>query len=254
MPYLKTENLSIQTEMGQSHVKIKLNVNTNGVFYCNLDNELLPSIQGVFDSKNYEETYNKKREIKVFNGNLESLIGNIKTVYKNFMTPKITKEPVILYNIESHVSFAQDEEGNIFPNAGFEGARWTMEHPQGRDMFGGHYASQPSEGGYSITIGAEAKLKIIYKYGDNEKIKYENYYKGGSHHGHDNPAELLNSWCSFSLGNNFKEIPYSDEGALFFHKLMLGMASLSQLIQNSTFEQDKLLSPVLCSKCTRLSA
>ena len=155
------------------------------------------------------------------------------------MEPTVKKEPVILYNIESHVSFAEDEDGNIFPNAGYQGAKWVHSE-ENRLMYGGHHASQPSNGGYSLTIGAIAKLKITYSYGGSEKIEYENYYKGESHLGNKNPAQRLNSWCSFTLGKNPKEMPYSDEAAEFFYNLMYGMAKLSQMIQNNTFDQTEL--------------
>jgi hypothetical protein len=143
---------------------------------------------------------------------------------------------VIRYNIESHVAFAADVNGNIFPNSRFAGAEWSDK--DGR--YGGHVATCPSRGGYTLTIGAKAFLKTVYRYGDNEKVEYEYYYKGGSHLKHDNPAELLNSWTSFSLGDGAKEIPYSDEAALFFHDLMLGMAKLSKLVQDNTFDQSGL--------------
>ena len=117
-------------------------------------------------------------------------------------------------------------------------------------MYGCHHASNPSYGGYNLTIGARALLKKTIIYGEIKKIKYESYYKGESHLGHDNPAQLLNSWCSISLPEDCKEIPYTDEAALFFHNLIFGMAQLSKRIQEHTFDQKNLLE--LISKGTGL--
>lgn len=244
MPYLKTINFTIKNEAASEAVKVKINVNTKGQFYTNVDSELLESIKGAFDRKCYNPVAFKDK-IQVTESSLDDLVTNIKQAYQNDFSPIITQEPMILYNIESHIAFAEDKEGNIFPNSGFEGAKWTMENNHDNDMYGSHYASNVSKGGYSITIGARAKMKTTYKYGTNEKVKYADYYKDGSLHGHDNPAQLLNSWCSFELPDNPKEIPYTDDGALFFHKLMTGMASLSQLIQNNTFNQQNLLKLIL---------
>ena len=43
------------------------------------------------------------------------------------------------------------------------------------------------------------------------------------------------------LLKNFKEIPYSDESALFFYNLMLSMARISKMIQEHTFNQENLI-------------
>jgi hypothetical protein len=48
-------------------------------------------------------------------------------------------------------------------------------------MFGGHHTSNASQGGYSLTIGARAMVKITYLYGESEKVEYDLYYKDGHH-------------------------------------------------------------------------
>lgn len=233
MPHLKTETLVIRTETGKYIKKVKVMVSTNGKFYSNLDSEYKYAIEGVIGIR----ADDGDAKIKVSNDSLETLVHLLKKIFKTHYRPSVTKEPVIIYNIESHISFAEDEKGDIFPNAGFSGAKWGDAYDK---KYGQHHATNASKNGYSLTIGAKAQLKISYKYGDSEKVEYENYYRGGSHHGHENPAELLNSWCSFHL-ENFKEIPYSDESAMFFHNLMHGMAKLSQMIQENTFDQQQLL-------------
>ena len=59
--------------------------------------------------------------------------------------------------------------------------------------------------------------------------------------GNQNPAQMLNSWTAFTLPDNAKEIPYTNEAALFFHNLMFGMAKISKQIQEATFQQNNLL-------------
>ncbi|MDY0292843.1 MAG: hypothetical protein RBR02_10980 [Desulfuromonadaceae bacterium] len=233
MSHFKTETINTRTETGNHVDKIKISISSDGFFYANLEPELLLAVQGTIGN----QFIRKNDKVHISFGDLASLVSVLKRIFENHYTPQKTEEHVILYNIESHVAFAEDENGNIYPSAGFKGASWvTMKN----GMYGEHHSSQPSNNGYSLTIGARAKTKITYKYGEREKVEYEDYYKGGSHLGHDNPAQLLNSWTSFSL-KNFKEIPYSDESALFFHNLMLSMAKISKMIQEHTFNQENLM-------------
>lgn len=234
MPHLKTENIRFNnptSEFGYSYKKVKISVSKDGYFYVNLEPEFTIAIESVLNINiNSGVPY-----VKISDANYDSLIRTIREIFELHHRPEIIKEPVILYNIESHISFCQNKDGEIFPNGTFEGANWTIGK-----MYGNHAAAQPSVNGYSLTIGAKAKLKITYKYGDRERIEYKDYYKGGSHLGHDNPAQLLNSWQCFSL-ERYKEIPYSDESALFFYNLMLSMAKINKIIQDNTFEQENLL-------------
>ncbi len=234
MPHLKTENIKFDnptSEYGYSYKKVKISVSKEGYFYVNLEPEFIIASESILNTKiNDGVPY-----IKVSDSNCDSLIRTIKEILELHHKPEVIEEPVILYNIESHISFCQNDDGEIFPNGTFEGAKWRIS-----EKYGNHAAAQPSTNGYSLTIGAKAKLKITLKYGDSKRVEYKDYYKGGSHLGHDNPAQLLNSWQCFSL-KRFKEIPYSDESALFFHNLMLGMAKISKLIQDNTFEQENLL-------------
>lgn len=233
MSHFKTETISTRTKTGNHVDKIKIFISADGFFYANLEPELLSAVRGTIGN----QFIRKNDKVHISFGDLASLISVLKRIFENHYTPQRKEEHVILYNIESHVTFAEDKNGNVYPNSGFDGASW---HDLNDKMYGQHHASQPSNNGYSLTIGAKAKTKITYIYGDCEKVEYVNYYKDGSHLNHDNPANLLNSWTSFNL-TNFKEIPYSDESALFFHNLMLSMAKISKMIQEHTFNQENLM-------------
>lgn len=239
MPTFKTEEIRIDTVFGPQYVKIKIMINAQGLFYANMNREMLPAIESILEKKIYLDDTEEK--VRVTYKTFEELITKIKRICKLYMEPEVTKTPVIRYNIESHVAFAQDKEGNIYPNAGYPGARWYDLDDPSRSKYGMHHATNPAKGGYSLTVGAIAQLKTVYKYGDKEKVEYSTYYGNKNHLDKDNPAERLNSWCSFDLGRNPKEIPYTDEAAEFFYNLMYGIAKLSKMIQESTFEQETLL-------------
>lgn len=167
---------------------------------------------------------------------LRKELAEVKKAHRDIMEPTVKEENVIRYNIESHVAFALTKDGKIFPNAGFPGAQWTPQD----ESFGDHSSSDLAEGGYSLTVGARAMRKRTTTYGDQSSVEYDRYYKEGDHQGQENPAELLNSWCSFSLPDDAKEMPYSDEAAMFFFGLMKSMAEINRRVQEFTNTPKKL--------------
>jgi hypothetical protein len=174
---------------------------------------------------------------RVYFATLDGLLSAIRFAHRKSMEVTTTRELVIRYNVESHVSFAEDENGVVYPNAGYPGAKWAFD--AGR--YGDHHSGMPSTGGYSLTIGARAVAKITHRHGDCVKVSYEPYYGKGTHLVHCCPASVLNSWCSFILPEQCAEMPYSDEAATFFHEMMLGMAGISKRLQSIVGDQDKLL-------------
>ena len=243
MPNFKKEKIRFQIDSGlpTTTIDVDIKIDSGGDFYCYVDEEYELAASAAFKGVCliYKNNGKVKGKIKVEAETYSKLKSCLYNMLDIHCKPEITEEYVIRYNIESHVSFAADKQGNIFPNAGYKGAKWADINDEG--MYGKHHSASPSEGGYSLTIGAEALVKKTISYGGKCNIEYDHYYKDGDHHGHDNPAEILNSWCSLRLPENAKEMPYTDEAAMFFHNLMLGMARLSKLIQESTFDEKKLM-------------
>lgn len=235
MAKFKTEAFDVQNEAGAVYsAKVSVQISAAGWFYCLLPQELLAAFEG---HPGVNAQSRAKGMFQVEASTFEELRSRVHAGLQRFMQPQVQETPVILYNLESHVSFAEQSDGTLVPNAGWPDAQWPKSK-----AFGDHHAAHPSKNGYSLTVGARAMLKRVVRYGTQEKVSYSRWYKGGHHLDHDNPAQLLNSWMSFSLDESHcKEIPYSDEAAMFFHQLMLGMAALSRQLQAATFEQDKLL-------------
>ncbi len=253
MPRFKKATYSVRNGAGAvERLDVEISISTSGEFYAHIPSHLAPLANGI-DGVYLQYGKGKTPEhVKINSATLEGLEKAIQKALTAFTQPEVTEEPVIRYNLESHVSFAEDEDGNIFPNAGFPGAKLLGEEKS--KMYGNHYAQRPSDGGYSLTIGAMALLKRTTKYGEHVKVEYSRWNNGGSHLKSDNPANLLNSWCSMTLGKNPKEIPYTDEAALFFHNLLLGMATISRQIQEATFTQDRLLALIAKQSNTLLLA
>ena len=212
---------------------VSIEIRSNGTFYAHVPDKLRVS----FSEDDIDLRERQRKGFFVTSAfTFAELVCVIKKAHDEFMEPTVKEEPVILFNIESHVSFALTKDGKIFPNAGYPGAEW----PRKEKSYGDHNANDPSEGGYSLTVGAKAMLKKTTTYGDKSEVEYSYYYKGKSHLDRDNPAQLLNSWCSMILPEDPREMPYSDEAALFFFGLLQAMAELNSRVQEFTNTPEKI--------------
>ncbi len=228
MPKLKKQTFTVGNKAGES-IKLELDimVSADGGFYGYVPEYLRPALSAHhIANKQIKPGMICVKAVSL--GNLEKIVQDALSAY---LTPVVTEEYVIRYNIEAHVSFAEDEDGNVFPNATHPGANWPDSA-----LYGRHSPTDCSPGGYSMIVGARVSLKRTYRFGDSERIEYDRFYSG-----HTEQARLLNSWNGFILGKSPKEIPYSDEAALFFHNLLTGMATLCRRIQRASFQQEDLL-------------
>ena len=135
---------------GFEKLDVEIHINASGEFYAHVPEYLLPAIDASF--LDLSPRWKVEGKTKVYATTLAALEGCIQKAFIAYLTPEITEEPVIKYNIESHVSFAEDADGNIFPNSGFPGAKWPGN--DAKKLFGDHHATSPSHGGYSLTIAA----------------------------------------------------------------------------------------------------
>jgi len=207
---------------------IPVKVNSQGMFYAHVPAFLKDAIKGsglrLYNTKKREA---RETDYDVYAETFAELEQGFARATRAFLTPERKVEHVIRFNIELHVSFSVDPNGETGRNAIGEKLSWVPD-----EAFGGHYAQKPAKGGYSVCVGARAKTKTTLKYGKHKIVKYTDYYAGGSHLGNENPAQKLNSWCSFSLPGDAREIPYSDEAALFFDRMMRGVVDLARLFHS----------------------
>lgn len=234
MPHFKTETFSHRNAAGGVlQAKLKININSAGEFYCTPEPDLLEVIRSIPGGCGISHT-----DTKLFSTEFELLKDRINEGLKLLSTPVTKVEHVIRYNIESKVKFAMTPDGEIFPNGYFhKEARWLKSDA----LYGGLHACQQAKGGYALVIGAEALEKTTIQCGGHQKISYRHYYKGESHLGTENPAQKLNSWVGVGLdAKTSREMPYSDEAALFFFDLMMSMAKISKVIQEGVGTQEGL--------------
>ncbi len=232
---------------------VDVKINVDGMFYCDVPLEF--DKYYIVGKKCYGSTVcecgrGKKKIIKA--KNFADLNTSLDGAMKHCFAPIVTTEYVIRFNIESQASFAVNDHGEISRNASADGFKWQSVETE--SMFGSLSSINEAKGGYSLTIGAKALIKTTTVIGQNKTVTYAPYYKDSTHHHMDaNPATKLNSWCSFTLPENAREIPYSDEAAIFFDNLMFSMVNLSKLIQDASFKDDELFKSIQ-SGCSNLLA
>ena len=227
-----------------------IKIDAYGRFCCIIPDQLVaiaqdiakgPTCRGLSSGMVVESSTDGRMYVKC--KTFDELVSVINGIIKDHSTPVITEELVIRYNVESHVSFCVTPDGIIRRNGNdVEGTEWTYKECNWdtSKKYGSHSATSPCSGGYSLTIGAEAMRKITTRYGTSVKVKYETYYGDGNHLQSKCPASRLNSWCSFILPSA-KEMPYSDDAAIFFDNMMMRMAEMNRLVQSFCFDQDVLM-------------
>lgn len=249
MPKFKTVTLTNRNKAdGVLQRSFDVHIDSEGEFYVNLPEDMLVGVDNTIPKRTSLRA--GQTRTCIVSSTYQGLEGYLSKILANINAVHVTEEPVIRYNIESQVSFGLDEEGAIVPNGLYAKTKghcvWLPKDES--QKFGSLHATNTIQGGYLLKIGARAQVKTTYTYGCSQKISYHDYYGGGSHHGIENPAQRLNSWVGFRLPDNAKEIHYSDDAAQFFFELMMGMAKLSKLIQDSTFDSEQLLRTIAQSK------
>lgn len=242
MAKVKTHSIfhNYRGRLGYVEEKLDIQVNADGEFYLVLPARIKPyfEVGRTYhnDGQRIRCANNRVYNPSIYSTSMQALIGLCEEALNEVCKPDKTEELVIRYNISSHVSFALTADGEIIQNAGMTpDAEWLDD----RMRYGNLHATNPSRGGYSLTIGAGVFIKETTKVGGREHIQYHRQ-QGAK----DSPTYLLNSWLCFSLPDGCKEIPYSDDAALFFNNLLMGMAKLSKLIQDATFEEEHLLKAI----------
>ena len=226
MPKVKKDSVWFTSDVdGRNFMEFEIHVNAEGIFYARLNNK----VYGAVATKIFGTTKVSGDFINCFNASMDRVHDLVLRTFKATREPEVKTEIVILYNVESHVSFAIRDDGEIARNA--VNATWCTSEKK----YGNHHSTNPASGGYSMTIGARVVRKNTYTYGEKSTVKYE-YFSGN-----DNESKQLNSWCSFSLPDDANEMPYTPEAALFFDNLMLGIAKMNKMMQEMIGTEDQIL-------------
>ena len=223
MAKVTTRQLFTHSQFGNEHLEYEIHVNSKGAFFAKLDVEYESFVKA--SKYNYDIKGNR---LNLFCNLMDELEEAVELLFKAKNEPIVTTEEVILYNIQSQVAFAVDKKGQICPNAERPNSRWAG--------YGNIHSSNPADGGYSLTIGARVYNKNLLRLPNGETITEYTWFD------RTEAGRALNSWRSFSLDTDTaEEMPYSDNAAIFFYDLLLGMATVSKKIQEMTSSREDIL-------------
>ncbi len=236
-PFKRVEFIAKNAAGAVDKFTVQVEVSSSGAFYAHVPDKLRVSLdEDLIDRLPRQR--GRAGFVLVSAITFSELFGIIKKAHNQFMEPAVKKEKVIRYNIESHVSFALTKDGRIFPNAGYPGAEWASH---GDETYGNHDACRSAKNGYSLTIGAKAMVKKTTTYGEKSASEYSYYYgEDDDQFSRTDPAARLNSWSAMVLPEDAREMPYSEEAAVFFFGLLQTMAELNRRVQEFTNTPEKL--------------
>ena len=250
MPRVKSYSAAVKVAGASVVLRTVIHVNAQGVFYCDVEKRFHEAAKGVFPFSGLSHHKTKPDHLFRCEANtMTELARYLHRTLEVFATPEVEETHVIRYHVAPDVHFAVGPGGEVFPNCYYPDTKWPSDFDgyakAERGMFRKSF-------GYSLSVAAKAQTKKVVRYGEHETVKYDNYYKGGSHLGVDNPAQKLNSWTHVALPDNATEIPYTDEAALFFYDLLYSMAKLAKLVYDRTGDVEELQKTIASGGSLRL--
>lgn len=228
MPQLADQNIAVEAEDGtEFEYKAVTHVTKDGhEFTVSLDERLVESARKLEREARHVTVHLTHQKWRVCAAKLVEAVEFIKACAKDYLACETVTERVIVYGYHLNVSYYKDEAGHIRPNGvGCTGGGWAKT-----EVNANHPVSF-----YSVGLAAAVFDKTSYKRSSGTTHQWDLVRLDDR----TQPAALLNAWCGLSiepedLGNNcqrlYKEMPYTDEAAMFFHGLLLNLSTLAETV------------------------
>lgn len=167
--------------------------------------------------------------------NLEDLKLSVISAMKAHLSTEAVRTPVIIYSTDTKVSFWLGADGEIHPNGGHESS--SKEDP-GWSMIGGLNATTQGAH-YTVGIFAQVVDRIDHYRGDHlvsttyDRCDVGHFkWKEGMEW-----AYKLNSFAGLRIdydraGRLYKQMPYTEQAARFFHDSLLSICRLGQRVHS----------------------
>jgi hypothetical protein len=249
--------------------KSVVSVTSRGVFAMRIPSELIPACEELAKSEHGVTVEKGKAGTAVHAYDKTRAIDLIEKAIVIYAKAETTKEIVIVYEHEAEGIYIVGPKGEIATDG------YDANVNFGRAASGG-ISSELLKGGWGWSaqdhnhfgnrsvmkfgIGAQVYEKTTIKRATGTSIMYDLYWgEDGDHFSRTTYCQRLNSFMiSFDLGgrgsnehSRHKEIPYTEEGARFFFKAMIGLCSLNERVKNF-FGDSKSLQLAIESRSARL--
>jgi hypothetical protein len=239
---------------GYQKIDVDINVDTKGMFYAKIPDELLDFAEKYANSpESKTRTSRIGNDQKIFASNLDDLEYFLSSVNRLKAKDELKVEVVILYRINNHVAYYKYPDGKIEPTGGGEK---NHNKPTGE-----WHGIEGREQGNNYSVQLYAKVVVKISQANSDKVKWDR--PENRNHGPDSSrnrpesvemgeyAEKLNSFNNLGWPKDFchdesqvnpkhcVEIPYTEERAKFFHDMLIGMCKLADKF--SVLQDEKVL-------------
>lgn len=169
---------------------------------------------------------NRGNKVRVYGPNLDKIYSFIGKIAKEYFTCEVKREQVIAYGAVAKVAFWKDDDGDFYPNGSFASSGcWAKIDTLD--------ATHPADF-YSIGVAAKVLWKVTTSRASSVKITYE--YPMEFHQDKKSAGARLNGFCGLTIGDprygRIKEMPYSDEAAVFFYDMMMAMCKMAEKLEH----------------------
>lgn len=193
----------------------QINVSAAGEFYTNLPDELKGLISDSggmreFDGKCWADTFH-------------TLEHELRAQIAKIVEPEVETFDVIRYWLQPSVSFCTDgtPESAIYRNGSeLPDDRWQWCDTAKYNSRSCHWCNSPGMGFY---LGAAAYTKTVTKLHKGDKVEYSRLSNGFIN-------STLNGWQCGTPPGNAKEMPYTEEAALFFDGAIRNTVELARRV------------------------
>lgn len=226
-------------------------VSQAGEFHIQLPAELATTANALCvraDWKTRVKVGQERVHWRVTSTTLDNAQSFVKEVLQDHLGVETTEELVICYWYESQVAYWENADGSIVPNGYWGDHRGqstspSEDKPQG--SWGGTLdGSSNSDTMYRLGFAAKVFKRITHKRSNYTKVVFErpessSYERGG-------PLDHLNSFIGLWPKPNEKttSVPYSDEAAVFFSRMLIGMCEMSRRLGNFLGDKEAVVAAI----------
>lgn len=209
-------------------------VGQDGVFSINIPEELAEIAKAMRTP--HVHVSQQRVHWRVIASTLEAATSFVNKAIDEYLTVEVKTDLVICYAHNVKVAYFENEDGSMHPNGYFG----NYNGGPGNGWHGALDGASSQAEHYSVAFVARAFERTTYIRPTQTKIVFRS--PDGAHHD-DGPLGRLNGFAGlgcFRPGAGTACLPYSDEAAEFFTKMMLGMCDLARKLEQFIGDKDAL--------------
>lgn len=226
--------------------KADASVGLDGIFSVELDARLEKSADHLLRDPEFRNIGTKPTPNghRVIGKSLDEVRRFIEHCAANELKCEVKTERVIVYGYDIFAHACQASDGSLHPNGHYAGreGKWI-------ELATNTFGSEVREH-YSVGFAAVVREKTTYTRPTGTVVKYDQPDKV-SHFADTDPMMMLNAFVKVKpkldggqLPSGFKEMPYTEEAALFFYQTMMNIVNLASTVRNFFSNAPMLLNAI----------